>query len=98
MMGNRDEMRDRIEMAHDILKDTPGISIYMPKGAFYMLPEYHVNLNSVELANDMLRKKKVAVVPGIGFGAGRSFRIAFSQPKSIIKEGIIKIREYFREA
>ena len=98
MKGNRDKMRGRVEMAHDVLKDTPGLSIYMPKGAFYMLPEYHVNLNSVELANDLLRRKKVAVVPGIGFGAERSFRIAFSQSKSILEEGVLKIREYFREA
>ncbi|MDR0932064.1 MAG: aminotransferase class I/II-fold pyridoxal phosphate-dependent enzyme [Victivallales bacterium] len=47
-----------------------GLECHLPKGAFYAFPSIHsTGLSSTEFAEELLKAKRVAVVPGVAFGA-----------------------------
>jgi len=94
---NKEEMKERSELAFNILRNTKILHMYKPKGAFYIFPKYKQENSSVRICNDILIKKKVALVPGSVFNGENCFRIAFSQPQSVLKQGLIRIRDYFNE-
>ncbi len=94
----RDEMKRRRDMVWDVLNDVPGLTVNRPRGAFYMFPGYEGGSPSTFLCEDILGRKKVALVPGIGFGAEGHFRIAFSQPYDLLREGVEAIADYFEGA
>jgi aspartate aminotransferase len=94
---NKAEMKERSRLAFNILKNTKMLKIYRPKGAFYIFPKYKQKISSVDICNDILIKKKVALVPGSAFKGEGCFRIAFSQPQSLLEKGLIRIRDYFNE-
>ena len=52
-----------------------GYSIHKPQGAFYMFPKSPIK-NELEFI-DELKKEKVLVVPGRGFGLAGYFRISY---------------------
>jgi aspartate aminotransferase len=94
---NREEMKKRSRLAFRILRDAKTLEVYRPKGAFYIFPKYGQEISSASICNELLIKKKVAVVPGSAFGREHCFRIAFSQPQSILTQGLTRIRDYFNE-
>lgn len=98
----RKMMRERRDIVHDTLSGTPGLRTYRPKGAFYMFPRYEFpgcsgERDSVSLCEDILERKKIALIPGTGFGADGHFRIAASQPADILRTGVERLSEYFEE-
>jgi len=87
----------------DRLNAMPGISCYNPAGAFYAFPNfsfYHgrsyqgkrIN-NSSELAGYFLDVARVAVVPGVEFGADDFQRLSYATSMDNIKEGLNRIEE-----
>ena len=47
-----------------------GLPCFEPKGAFYMFPDIRgTGMGSEEFCEKLLRKEKVAVIPGDAFGA-----------------------------
>jgi aspartate aminotransferase len=95
MQKNKNEMRRRNELAYNILKNVPGLKVNKPKGAFYSFPRYEAGQQSVEMCKEILLEQGVGLVPGAVFNAEKHFRIAYSQPKDILKEGLERIRAYF---
>mgnify|MGYP001770696069 CR=1 FL=1 len=100
------EFRRRAEALYSILKDAPGIEMYMPKGAFYVFPRVRGLLEASGLAsvsdlvNKLLYEKGVLVLPGTAFPdkAGRDFvRISFATSMENIVEGAKRIVEFARE-
>jgi aspartate aminotransferase len=93
----------RRNLGHKLLQEIPGISTTCPKGAFYLFinasayygKRYGENVihNSTELANYLLDKYYVAVVPGLDFGDDRCFRISFATSEAQIEKGITRIKE-----
>ena len=72
----------------DVLSFTP------PNGAFYFFMRTATSLNSLELAQRLIEKHKVAVIPGETFGETTrcSFRIAYGAlSRTEISEGITRI-------
>ncbi len=55
----------------DALNDIPGVSVVKPKAAFYVFPRLDMKKfnihNDEQFAFDLLREKKILIVPGSGF-------------------------------
>jgi aspartate aminotransferase len=83
------------------LNSIKGISCYKPLGAFYVFPNfssYHGKsylgkkiVNSTDLAAFLLEVARVAVVPGIEFGADAFQRLSYATSMEEIKEGLNRI-------
>jgi aminotransferase len=77
-----------------------GLPCHMPKGAFYAFPEItSTGLNSTNFSLQLLRSKRVAVVPGSAFGvSGEGFvRCCFATGIDKLKEATDRIAEFVKE-
>ena len=75
------------------LSKIPHVHVQKPAGTFYTFADFsHYNASSQQLAEYLLNKALVAVVPGIAFGADGYLRISFCADKASIIEGIRRIR------
>jgi aspartate aminotransferase len=89
------------------LNEIPGVSCFKPIGAFYVFPnfsEYYGKSyqgkkidNSTELADYFLDVAKVAVVPGVEFGADPFERLSYATSMQDIREGVDRIEEALRK-
>jgi aspartate aminotransferase len=93
---------ERLKLACDLLdKYLPNLKYIKPEGAFYIFPnvsyyygkKYNDKLinNSLDLSELILEEAKVAVVPGIAFGADDSIRISLAASIEDINNGILFI-------
>lgn len=91
----------------DRLNEIPGVSCFKPIGAFYVFPnfsEYYgksyqgrkIN-NSTELADYFLDVARVAVVPGVEFGADPFERLSYAASMEDIREGLDRIEEALKK-
>lgn len=77
------------------LNSTPGIHCQSPQGAFYVFPNIkETGLSSNELANLILEKAGVALLPGSSFGEyGEGYlRLAYANSIENIERGLEKIQ------
>lgn len=75
------------------LAKIPHVQVQKPAGTFYAFADFsHYNASSQSLAQYLLEKALVAVVPGIAFGADGYLRISFCADKASIVEGVRRIR------
>ena len=91
----------------DRLNEIPGISCFKPIGAFYVFPnfsEYYGKSyqgkkisNSTDLADYFLDVAKVAVVPGVEFGADPFERLSYATSMEDIREGVDRIEEALKQ-
>ena len=99
----RDAFDRRRRMMHKLLNEIDGIECYEPEGAFYAFPSVKGVLgrtiggqtanDSLELADIILEKAKVAVVPGDGFGAPGYFRLSYALGDDDLAEGVGRIAD-----
>jgi aspartate aminotransferase len=91
----------------DRLNKIPGVSCYKPVGAFYVFPNFSSYYgksfqgkkigNSTGLADYFLDVAKVAVVPGVEFGADPFERLSYATSMEDIKEGLNRIEEALKK-
>jgi aspartate aminotransferase len=91
----------------DRLNKIPGVSCYKPLGAFYVFPNFSSYYgksfqgkkieNSTVLADYFLDAARVAVVPGIEFGADAFERLSYATSMEGIKEGLNRLEEALRK-
>lgn len=91
----------------DRLNKIPGVSCYKPVGAFYVFPNFSSYYgksfegkkieNSTVLADYLLDVAKVAVVPGVEFGADPFERLSYATSMGDIKEGLNRIEEALKK-
>lgn len=100
-----EKMRKEFEIRKDYivneLNKIDGINCFEPQGAFYVFPnvsnfygkkhEDKTITGSLDFTEFLLEVAKVAVVPGIEFGADSYIRISFAVSDKEIKEGISRI-------
>lgn len=83
------------------LNAIPGVKCGLPEGAFYVFPDVSsfygkevlgkkIN-GSMDLAEVLLEKAQVAVVPGIAFGEDRCVRLSYATHEDVIEEGIKRL-------
>ncbi len=98
MVGEFQKRRDTLV---NCLLKIPFVECYKPVGSFYTFPDFSAFYgksfkgkkieDSIQLANFLLEEGKVALVPGIAFGADRNLRLSFAASMDTIKQGIDRI-------
>lgn len=76
------------------LQSIPGIDCKRAQGAFYLFPRINFGISSMEFADQLLEDKKVAVVPGEGFGAPGYMRLSYATSDSVITEGLERLADF----
>ncbi len=86
-----------------LLKNIPGVTCYNPVGAFYSFPDFSsyygkshagaVINGSLELGQYLLKEGKVALVPGVAFGADANARLSFATSEKNIENGLTRIAQ-----
>jgi aspartate aminotransferase len=79
------------------LGEIPGVSCFMPEGAFYAFPDVRGCLKgemktSADFAERLLKQEQTVVTDGAGFGADGYIRISYATSLDRLKEGISRIR------
>lgn len=74
------------------LNNMKAFSCRIPKGAFYAFPQ--IKMSSAEMAEYLLKKSNVLVVPGSAFGKfGEGYlRMVYSKPMGVLMKAIHKMR------
>ena len=96
-----DEFQKRRDTLLNCLLKMPFVECYKPVGSFYTFPDFSAFYgksfkgqkieDSIQLANFLLEEGKVALVPGIAFGADRNLRLSFAASMDTIKQGVDRI-------
>ena len=101
MVGEFEKRRD---VMIDQLNSIAGVSCNKPNGSFYSFPDFSalygkkeprgkVIQGSLDFTEYLLTEKKVAIVPGIAFGADANARMSFASSLDQIEEGVKRIKE-----
>lgn len=100
MVARFDERRRYIL---DRLRAMEGVSCFTPKGAFYAFPNFSglygrsyrgkAIENSTDLADYFLEEARVALVPGIAFGADNFARLSYATGMENIEKGMDRIEK-----
>jgi aminotransferase len=78
-----------------------GLPCHLPRGTFYTFPDVSsLGMSSVDFATDLLRKAKVALVPGTAFGPGGEgfVRASYSMSYESLLEASERIARYLETA
>jgi aspartate aminotransferase len=102
----RDEFQKRRNFLVEKLSNIPNVRCNMPQGAFYAMPNVSYYLqnskkgitNSIELCEFLLKKYKIAVVPGSAFGADEFIRFSYATDMKNIKEGLKRFKKGLLES
>lgn len=90
------EYKRRREFVVDSLNKT-GLNCIKPDGAFYVFASIkNTRMTSLEFAKQLLRRQKVAVVPGSAFGKnGEGYiRISYASDLDRLKEALAKLKVF----
>ena len=98
------EFEKRRDVMIDQLNSIAGVSCNKPNGSFYSFPDFSalygkkeprgkVLQGSLDFTEYLLTEKKVAIVPGIAFGADANARMSFASSLDQIEEGVKRIKE-----
>jgi aspartate aminotransferase len=93
------EYRKRRDFVVERLQQIPGVTIAMPKGAFYAYPNIGIAFgsgrvkNSMEFSTELLAKAHVAVVPGEAFGTNDHVRISYATSMEELGRGLDRIHQ-----
>ena len=84
------------------LVDLPGVRCPAPAGSFYLFLDVRelvgtVFESSARLAEDLLERAGVVVVPGTAFGVEGYLRLSYAGSFTEIEEGASRLRSYFLE-
>ena len=97
------KMRNEYDMRRRFVVDAfnkLGLDCFTPQGAFYVFPCIKsTGLSSDEFCEELVHKKKVAVVPGTAFGeCGEGYiRVSYAYSIKHLKEAIKRIGEFLDE-
>jgi len=98
-----DEFQKRRDVLLNCLLNIPPVKYYKPVGSFYAFPDFSAFYGksfegkkvegSIQLANFLLKEGKVALVPGIAFGADKNLRMSFASSVDTIRQGVDRITQ-----
>ncbi|MBU1853477.1 MAG: aminotransferase class I/II-fold pyridoxal phosphate-dependent enzyme [Candidatus Omnitrophica bacterium] len=98
VMEMKREYKRRREFIVERLNEI-GLLCPKPDGAFYVFPSIeNTGMDSLEFAKKLLKKEKVAVVPGTAFGSqGKGhIRISYASCMSDLKEACVRIERFLK--
>jgi aspartate aminotransferase len=75
----------------------PGLSCLQPDGAFYLFPDItKTGLKSLDFSDALLESEKVAVIPGIAFGADDNIRLSYATDMETIEKGMDRLEKFVK--
>ncbi len=97
-----EEMRKAFQERRDLMMEwidrLPGVSCVCPAGAFYTFPNIAaLGMGSTELAEDLLEKARIAVVPGVAFGWDSHVRMSFADSLENLEKGMKRFQDYLTQ-
>ncbi|MDX1763045.1 MAG: pyridoxal phosphate-dependent aminotransferase [bacterium] len=103
MVGEFDKRRRAMV---DLLNRMDGVSCLLPDGAFYVFARVDELYgkkygnkpirSSMEMADYLLNEAKVAVIPGVAFGADAYIRLSYATSMEVIEKGLSRMEAAFR--
>lgn len=85
----------RRKKLHQGLNDISGITCLRAQGAFYLFPNISsFGLSSTEFSSRLLEKEKVAIVPGVAFGADEYARLSYATSDDVIEKGLQRLARF----
>ena len=97
------EYQRRRDLIWKTLTSIKGVTCYKPQGAFYVFPNVGTYLgkehkgkrikDTAALTDYLLDEARVAVVPGIEFGAEGYLRLSYPIASEVIQEGVKRIKQ-----
>jgi aspartate aminotransferase len=97
-------LRKRRDLAAELAAQIPGVSFAAPQGAFYLflnvkeaLEHSKEKIDTFALAEKLLLKHHMALVPGDAFGAPGFLRLSYATSDAIITEGMGRLRTALKE-
>ena len=93
-------MKEKRDYVLAELAKMEGVSVAVPpNGAFYVLPDVskYYNGDDTQLCLDLLKEKKLALVPGESFGAPGTVRISYATSMEELEVAMTKLREFLEE-
>jgi aspartate aminotransferase len=93
------EYRQRRDYVAARLRAIPGVTMTLPKGAFYAYPNISVTFNggirsSLHFAEKLLADEFVAVVPGEAFGTDDHVRISYATSMAELQRGLDRLEKF----
>lgn len=98
--ANVEIMRTKRDYVLAELSKMPGVSVAMPpNGAFYVLPDVsgYFDGDDTLLCLELLKAKKLALVPGSSFGAPGTVRLSYATSMEELETAMNKMREFLEE-
>lgn len=87
----------RRQVMFDRLTAIPGLVCPKPTGAFYMFPNISATgMKSLDFSKALLESEKVAVIPGIAFGADDCIRLSYATDLVTIEKGMDRLEKFMR--
>ena len=97
------EFKTRRDFLMARFEKLPGVRCYTPVGSFYSFPNFYECLGkkwqdktlagSLDVAEFLLQEARVALVPGIAFGADNNLRLSFATSMDNIQRGLDRIEQ-----
>lgn len=85
----------RRQYLYQRLANMKGITCVKPAGAFYVFPNItSFGLGSIDFAGKLLTAEKMAVVPGLPFGADEHIRLSYACSMANIEEGMMRLERF----
>jgi aspartate aminotransferase len=101
------EFKKRRDYMVQTISRIPGLSCYMPKGAFYVFVNASKLMGksfkgksihkSMDLTEVLLNEARVAVIPGGPFGADSYIRLSYATSMNNIQKGLERMDEVVRQ-
>ena len=88
------------DTVYEMLNAIPGVSAVKPDAAFYIFPKIDTGIIPIDddrkFALDLLKEKKILIVPGSGFNYPRPdhFRIVYLPPADVLKTAMGDIADF----
>ena len=92
--------RARRDLVVEGLNAMPGVRCRVPQGAFYAFPNIEeTGRDERELADELLERAGVALLPGTAFGPGGAgfLRLAYTQGEDDLRTGLERIGNYLAD-
>ena len=95
-----DVFKQRHDYVYETLKSMDGVEVLPSDGTFYSFPSFHAVIermdgieDDVQLAQLLLEKAEVALVPGSAFGLSGHIRLSFATDMDSLEKALTRIRQ-----
>lgn len=94
--------RDYIKQGYPVLQEWMNnhgdiFSLIPPAAAAIAFIRYHLDINSTELTERLIKEKSVLIVPGDYFGLDKFLRVSFGLPHDYLTSGLDRIHQLILE-